>query len=152
MKHFIFILIFAVLLTACGPAVSPDSPISEPPLNSPKASMNNNPYAPQAGDLALTRGNLYLDSADVLVMESYPVQIAVNLKGNLPTPCNHLRAVIGVPDADKNIKIELYSVIDPNTMCTEVLEPFDVTLSLGSFPTGHYTVLINDEKVGDFDS
>jgi hypothetical protein len=149
MKHFIFILMLAALLAACGPAVLPDTPISD---SSPKASMDNNLYAPQAGDRALSRGNMYLDSANVLVMESFPVQISVNLKGSLPTPCNHLRAVIAEPDADKNIKINLYTVTDPNTMCTDVLQPFDVNLMLGSFPAGHYTVWVNGEKVGEFDS
>jgi len=159
MKTFIFILMLAVLLAACAPTSLPDAPVSEPPLVSPKATMtlpkpttNNNPYAPQTGDLALRRGNLYLDSADVLVMESYPVQIAVNLKGNLPTPCNHLRAVIDQPDADQNIKINLYTVTDPKAMCVQVLQPFEVNLMLGSFPGGHYSIWVNSEKVGEFDS
>lgn len=150
MKHFIFILLIVVLLAACGPAVLPDAPVSD--SSSPKAVMNNDLYLPQSSDRTLTRGSIYLDSTDMLIMESFPVQIAVNLKGNLSTPCNHLRAVIAKPDADKNIKIELYSVVDPNTMCTEVLQPFDVTLSLGSFSNGHYTVFVNDKKVGEFDS
>jgi hypothetical protein len=154
MKHFIYILIFIVLLTACGP-VSSDSHAARPIDSSsisPEAPMNNDQYAPQPGDDALTRGNVFLESINMLTMESYPVQVSVNLAGSLPTSCHNLRAIINMPDANKNINIELYSVIDPNLMCTQVLQPFEATLSLGSFPVGHYTVLINDEKLGEFDS
>jgi inhibitor of cysteine peptidase len=114
--------------------------------------MNNDQYAPQPGDDTLTRGKVFLESTNMFIMESYPVQVNVNLTGSLPTPCNKLRAVINTPDANKNIKIELYSVIDPDVMCAQTLQPFEATLSLGSFPAGHYTVLVNDEKLGEFDS
>jgi hypothetical protein len=154
MKHIIYIFILMVLLTACGP-VLPASPAArpiDPSLISPGVPMGNDQYAPQPGDSTLTRGGVFLESTNMLIKESYPVQVAVNLSGNLPTPCNILRAAVSLPDADKNIRIELYSVLDPEAMCAEVLQPFEVTLSLGSFPTGHYTVLVNDKELGKFDT
>jgi hypothetical protein len=154
MKHLISIYILTVLLTACG-SPPPDAPVArpiDPSMISPEAPMKNDQYAPQPNDAALTRGAVFLESTNLLIMESFPVQISVNLNGNLPTPCNDLRAVVSVPDADKNIRIDLYSVMNPDAMCAEVLQPFEITLPLGSFPPGHYQVWVNNEKLGEFDS
>ncbi len=98
------------------------------------------------------RGEIYLDLAEILIMESYPVQISLHLAGNLPDPCHDLRVVIGQPDGEKRISVEVYSVADPMTICGAMLEPVGVSLNLGSFPAGHYRVLVNEEIIGEFDA
>lgn len=98
------------------------------------------------------RGNVYLDSTDLLTMESYPLQFMLVLKGNLPTPCHHLRVAVSLPDTQNKIIIDVYSVTDPNAICTQVMEPFEENIPLGSFPTGHYTLWVNGEQVAEFDS
>ena len=85
-------------------------------------------------------------------MESFPVQIMLSLSGSLPTPCNQLRVVNHPPNDENQIHVDVYSVIDPTQVCVQVLEPFDANIGLGSFPTGHYTVWVNGEMVGEFDS
>jgi hypothetical protein len=87
-----------------------------------------------------------------LIRESYPPQITLSLQGNLPTPCHNLRAKISEPDAENKINVEVYTVVDPNMMCTQVLKPFQETVELGTFPNGHYSVFVNGELVGEFDS
>jgi inhibitor of cysteine peptidase len=109
-------------------------------------------YLPQAGDSNFSRGNVFIDSIDMLIMESYPIQVGLVLKGSLPTPCNQLRVVVNPPDEQNRIQIEAYSVIDPAQMCVQVLEPLDANIMLGSFPTGHYSVWVNGEMAGEFDS
>jgi inhibitor of cysteine peptidase len=109
-------------------------------------------YAPRAGDDALQRGNAYVNSADILTMESYPLQFAVVLKGDLPTPCNELRVAYNPPDAENKIQLEVYSVADPNAVCAQMLESFEQNVSLGSFPGGHYTVWVNGKQMGEFDA
>ena len=113
---------------------------------------NLQPYSPKPEDATLTRGKVFLDSTEILVMESYPVQIMLVLNGSLPTPCNQLRVEANPPDKQNRIQVEAYSVIDPEQMCIQVLDPFDANFGLGSFPTGHYSVWVNGEKVGEFDS
>jgi hypothetical protein len=137
--------------------VSPDQPVTQEPSNGVllppgNADVSENPYAPQPGDHMLSRGNVYLESTDLLILESYPVKVNLYLSGNLPTPCNQLRVVVPEADADNRIYIEAYSVIDPNAICIQVLEPFDTTISLGSFTSGHYEVYVNGELIGEFDS
>lgn len=110
------------------------------------------PYAPQPADADLLRGNVYLDSAQLLVKESYPPQVALSLRGSLPTPCHTLRVAVNPPNDLHQILVEVYSVVKADILCIEVLAPFDLQVQLGHFPEGHYTVLVNGKAVGEFDS
>jgi len=110
------------------------------------------PYAPQPDEIKLSRGNIFIEEKGLLIRESYPPQIALEISGNLPTPCNLLRAVIAEPDAENKINVDVYTVVDPNMMCTQVLKPFSENMELGTFPSGHYSVWVNGELAGEFDS
>jgi hypothetical protein len=48
--------------------------------------------------------------------------------------------------------LRVYSVINPAETCIQVIEPFEANIMLGSFETGHYTVLVNGEMAGEFDA
>ena len=147
MKHILFILTLSVfILTACGP-------VTDIPVN------NNEPSTPQTGgfipspaDSNLLRGNVYLDSTELLTMESYPLQFMLILRGNLPTPCHELRVAVSPPDSQNKIVVDVYSVADPNAICVQMLQPFEVNFPLGSFPAGHYTLWVNDQQTAEFDS
>jgi hypothetical protein len=164
MKRFPIFLLTATFLSACNgvQTVQTDNPSYPNEPSYPNAASYPNepvtanpmpqPYAPQPGDTALTRGVVYLDSEEIMVMESYPVQIMLVLEGSLPTPCNQLRVSANPPDEQNRIQVEVYSVIDPAKICAQVLEPFDANVGLGSFPSGHYLVIVNGKLVGEFDS
>ena len=148
-----------LLLVACSPfsatlppgsaqAPSPDTPVNNlTPLPPSQA-----PYAPQPGDDALQRGPAFVEATDLLVLESYPLQFNLSLSGELPTPCHELRIFVGEPDADNNIAVDVYSLVDPNAICIQVLQSFQASVNLGSFPTGHYTITVNGEAAGEFDA
>jgi hypothetical protein len=140
---------------ATGIQIQPQSPADDSttsPAEGTPAAMPANPLAPQPVDGGLERSNAYVDSAQLLTMESMPLQFSLNVKGSLPNPCHNLRATIAAPDAENKIVIDIYSVNDPTAMCTQVIEPFDVNLALGSFAAGHYTVWLNGQKVAEFDA
>jgi len=118
----------------------------------PTSEPRTNPFAPKPGDEQLTRGNVFLDEAGLLIRESYPPQISVALRGTLPTPCHELRAEISVPDQENKIAVDVYSVVDPDKVCIQVLEAFEEQIGLGTFPSGHYSVWVNDQLAGEFDS
>lgn len=111
-----------------------------------------NPFAPQLEDSKLTRGNIFIDESGVMIREGGPPLISVNISGNLPTPCHQLRAEISAPNPEHKISVFVYSVVDPDLICTEVLKPFTESIDLGTFASGHYTVWVNGELVGEFDS
>lgn len=139
------------LLSACAPIQSPpDSGVASPPRNTPSASRPD--YAPRPGDKQLTRGNVYIDSVEVLAKESYPPQFSIALKGNLPTPCHEVRINYTGLENENKIVLEVYSVTDPNKICAQVLQPFEQTLEIGSFSAGHYTVWVNGQKMAEFDA
>ena len=153
-------LLLISLLTACAPTQTPlpDTPVDSdtPPVSTPPPVddpiINEEPFLPRPGDKALHRGTVYLDSIDLLTLESYPLQFSLALAGNLPTPCNHLRVAVSPPDAENKIVVNVYSVTDPNAVCIQVLEPFEVSIPLGSYPSGHYTLWVNGEQVAEFDA
>ncbi len=122
------------------------------PLPGQPAAIPPSGYEPSTGDQSLQRGEVYLEMADskILSMESYPLQVSLVLKGNLPTPCHVLRVVVTPVDAEKRIQVEVYSVVDPNQMCTQVLEPFEATIPLGSYASGKYSVYVNGTLLGEF--
>jgi len=134
-------LLAALLLAACSAILpGPDGPVSS----------GDPSFQPRPEDAALQRGRAYINSADLLTMESYPLQFSLRVQGDLPTPCHQLRVDIQPSDAQGVIVLDAYSVIDPERVCAEVLQPFDVNLPLGSFPPGEYEIRLNGEKVAEF--
>ena len=150
------LLILILLGTACAPlepTPGPDTAVTSPPVDSiPTNEPSTNPLAPQPGDADLTRGEVYIHEASLIIRESFPPQISVTITGDLPTPCNQLRAEIHPPDAENKIVVEVYSVVDPDQVCVQVLEPFEESIDLGTYPTGHYIVWVNDQMAGEFDT
>ena len=157
MKRLLIIALLVALLTACTdnqPVVtkSPDFPVTQEPMNTPMPPEQSLPNDPQPGDELLSRGNVYMDTTELLTLESYPLQFSLSVSGDLPTPCHQLRYVVGQPDEQNNIEIEMYSVVNPDAICVQMLQAFDTSIPLGSFPAGHYTVSINGEQVAEFDA
>ena len=107
------------------------------------------PWEPQPGDDKLQRGNVYLDSQQILTLESFPPQFVLELKGNLPTPCHKLRVKVNPPDANRQIQVEVYSLADPAEICIQVLEAFQVSVPLKDLSSGTYQVSVNQQPVGE---
>ncbi len=158
MTGIFFLMLTAVVLAACGsgemvppsdPTRNPDTSVESPGVSPTQGGESALPYDPQPGDDALQRGNVYLDQASVLLMESFPPQVGVNLAGNLPTPCHSLRIAISEPDKDNNIRLDVYSVAPTDVVCAEVLKPFKANINLGSYPAGQYTILVNENQIGE---
>jgi hypothetical protein len=144
MLRFMTLIVYFMLLCACAPS----SPALQP---SPSPTPTGESYAPRAGDDALVRSKFFLDKAGTRVAKR-DGQFVVDLKGSLPTPCNQPRVVVDAPDAQNRIVLEAYSVIDPNRMCNQMVQPFEGTIALGNLPQGHYTVWVNGEEIGEIDA
>lgn len=163
MKRWNSLLLILLLLAACtstpaatqdpGATPPPDTAVTSPP-EQPGATSEpvENPLSPKPGDSSFTRSKAFVQEASLLIRESFPPQISLNIKGELPTPCNQLRAEIGAPTSDNEIHVDVYSVVNPDLMCTQVIKPFEENIDLGTFPSGHYSVFVNGELAGEFDS
>ena len=166
MKYLTTVFTIAFLIVACTqipmPSQSPilepstlppDAPVTSPPQNgSTPMETPDMPFAPKPNDKNLTRGNVFINESGLLIRESFPPQITLSLSGDLPTPCHELRADVKEPDSENKINVEVYSVVDPDQVCIQVLEPFQANIDLGTFPSGHYTVWANGEMAGEFDT
>ncbi len=129
MKAYAILIALFILLTACAfAAATPDG---------------------GAQDVAI-----YIKSTDLLVAESYPVQISLHVTGDLPTPCHSFNYSyqIGSPNDRFRIDVSAWSESDPDAVCVQVLEPFDVNIAIPmeGAPQGSYSVWLNGEKIGDF--
>lgn len=147
MKPFHFKSIFALLfvlvfVSACGAQATP------------AALQFDNPYAPQSGDSNLMAGDINVDSASVFMAKSQPPQLMVNFGYFQPTPCYQLRVEVSGPDEQKQISLKAYAVAEKDKPCAlmALATPLQASLNLGSLPKGHYTVVLNGDQIGEFDS
>ncbi len=157
MKYQTMFFLLALLIASCTPAtpdtLPPDSIVTNPlentmPVNDPPA----NPFAPKPGDVNLTRGEVFIKESGLLIRESSPPQIALFFSGDLPTACHELRALVSLPDTENKIMVDIYSVVDPDIICAQALEPFRENIELGTFPKGRYAVWVNGKFMDVFDS
>jgi hypothetical protein len=130
-------LLLAVLLSACGGADQPlDSTTPTTPTTAPV-------------EIPDDAGPVFVETTDILLMESFPVQVALHVTGNLPTPCHE--AVWKVEDDGTTLAVRLASITEPDVLCAQVLEPFDISIPLGDFESGTRVVTLNGDEVGDFE-
>lgn len=155
------LLAVMVLSTACGMVSTPATTDVPPDTQSPTVvspsrdqetedKEDSRPFAPQAGDQDLDQGDVQLEKTDLMIMESWPVQISLQVEGTLPTPCHQLRAKISEMGDDQRVEVEMYSLSHPDDICPQVLEPFDVNIPLGSYKDEGVSFWVNGEKVGEY--
>jgi hypothetical protein len=138
-KTFLLVMFALLILIGCK--------LLQVGSSQPQAS---DPLQPLPDEANMSRGEVTISSQELLVMESYPLQVALLIKGTLPTPCHQLRVDVSEPDDQNRIMVEAYSLVDPAQICAQVLQSFEENIPLGSYPDGTYTVLLNGEKVGEF--
>jgi hypothetical protein len=107
-------------------------------------------FAVLSSDVDLQYGPVYIEHMEIILKESNPVQVELLITGNLPTPCHQLRVVNAKPDEKGHIEIQAYTLSNPDTMCTQVLEPFTAIVPLGENAEGTYTFSINNEIKREF--
>ena len=90
-----------------------------------------------------------IDSAILLVMESYPMRVSLALRGELPSPCHELVWEVVGPN-DKNIvEVTTYAESDGGSFCIQMLEPFEHNIPIGDFTELDFRVRLNGEEMGD---
>ncbi|MGD2179237.1 MAG: hypothetical protein PVG71_15605, partial [Anaerolineae bacterium] len=132
MQSLSMVVLFPLLLTACGAlgAGAGKTPTEVPP-------------APGTGTAT---GMAEVEEIDILIMESFPVQVAVVARGTLRDVCTEIDEVHREFDADsKAFSVEITTVRDPDEVCAQVLAPFEERISLDVYglPAGTYTVDVN---------
>jgi hypothetical protein len=88
-----------------------------------------------------------IDSAILLMMESYPIRVSLALRGELPTPCHELVWEVVGPNEKNIIEVTTYAESDEGTFCIQMLEPFEHTIPIGEFTDLDFRVRLNGEDV-----
>jgi len=90
-----------------------------------------------------TIGLALVDEIDILILESFPVQINVIASGNLPDPCTEISEVLQEREGD-TFFITIKTYRSPG-FCIQVLAPFEeiIPLEVYGLPAGTYTVDVN---------
>lgn len=122
-----------MLAAACGDTSDgdPSSPITPP-------------TTVDDGD-DLIRGPVFISGVEIVLMESWPVQVRANISGDLPTPCHQFAYTVAAPGDDGTIDVDVYTLVVRDVNCAQVLDPFEESIPIGDFTEGDYTVLINGE-------
>ncbi len=91
-----------------------------------------------------TGTDIYIDSIEVFIMESFPVQASVLVQGNLADGCVSI-ADMSVVREDNTFAVTIETQRD-GEMCTEALVPFEenIPLDVLGLQAGTYTVAVND--------
>ena len=77
---------------------------------------------------------------------------SILVQGVLPNPCHQFTAKVSPPNANNEVHVDVYSLVDPNMMCTQVLVDFSETVELPALRSGAYSVWVNGENLGTLDT
>lgn len=144
--------VFLLFTGACGLPPQPAATPTPQPPNAPFIlQAEENPYAPQAQDNALKIGGVDITTINLLErFDLDPFRVEVKMLGSMPRVCNQLRVRVTPPNAQYQVRMEVYSLINPNIKCENVFQQFEAKILLGVYSTGRYTVWVNGGLVGDF--
>jgi hypothetical protein len=94
---------------------------------------------------SFTGGRAFVDSVDVLIMESFPVQINAVVKGYLNDGCTSIHEV-NTRQAGNTFLIDITTSRPKDVACTHTVVSFEEVISLDVYglKTGRYEVRAND--------
>lgn len=86
-----------------------------------------------------------VESIQVQILESYPVQVQAVIRGQLPDACTYIASVTQQREGT-TFRVRMITARNPNQLCAQVLTPFEqvVRLDVAGLPPGNYEVRVND--------
>jgi len=115
----------------------PDTDTARPSVDVPIGVAMNGLSMPSGASLHL------IESVEVIVMESFPMQIALNLTGYIPDGCTAPTQVVQSRDGNM-VMVRVFRTLPPETMCAAMASLYNDTIPLeGGFTSGHYTFDVN---------
>jgi inhibitor of cysteine peptidase len=143
-KKWILVLLFLISITAAACTAAAPEPTQMPIPAQPDLTLPT----PSVSGMVGERGqSAMVDQIDVLILESFPVQVNVRITGNLPDGCTYLDEFED-EQVENTFEITIWTVRDPEAMCTMALVPFEETVSLDvlGLEAGEYTVVVQEQS------
>lgn len=123
---------------------NPDEPVTHDPY----PVMDPTKVKPiSSEDLISGEERAYVDSMDIFIMESFPVQVSVQVYGNFPDGCTSFKEAQVIYDEEtQTFDVHLFTTRPKDAMCTQALVPFEenIKLDVNGLPAGTYTVKVYD--------
>lgn len=90
-----------------------------------------------------TIGLAPVEEIEIVILESFPVQVHVIASGNLPDPCTEIYEIN--KEREGNTFIVTIKTFRPPGLCIQVIAPFEeiIPLEVYGLPAGTYTVDVN---------
>lgn len=110
----------------------------------PTPAATNTPPPTTVADQEPQETQVSVESLEILLLESFPVQVNVIVSGNLPNGCSTLNEPRPRREGNTFV-INLVATQLPDEVCTQALVPFDqvIPLDVAGLPAGTYTVSVN---------
>ena len=84
-----------------------------------------------------------IENVDIVVLESYPMQIELHVTGYQPDGCD-FPVQVEQRRTDHTVVVEIFRVMPEDTMCPMTIESYDATIRIeGGFESGSYTFDVN---------
>ena len=141
MKSKILFSFLTVLFVAAAclslPVNNPDEPVSSDDITQPTPTVDHAKY--ELGERA------FVESVDPMFLESFPLQIQVQVTGSLPDGCTTVYRAESTREGDR-FTVRIFTLRERDAMCTQALVPFEVSVPLDVFglPAGTYQVMVYD--------
>jgi inhibitor of cysteine peptidase len=89
-------------------------------------------------------GQAVVESVDILILESFPVQVRAIAKGYHPDPCTKTKEITQKREGN-TFEVTITTERDGGQACIQVISPFEENLALDvvGLDAGTYTVTIN---------
>ena len=148
-SNFLLVVLILVmgLVVGCTPAGDDAPNAAATPTTDPNAPVSSDDPTPTpeptlSGDLVI--GTAIVNSVDLLMMESFPLQMNASIQGDFPDGCTSLGGVTQ-EQAGNVINITVMTTRPADQMCDQALAPFteSVPVDIYGLPAGEYTVNVN---------
>jgi hypothetical protein len=122
----VLLLLGALVMTACGPQLT-ETPMVETPA-----------------DHDVVRGEAIVETIEITILESFPVQLRVVARGTLPDGCTEIDGIRQERD-NQTFRVTIATARPADALCTEAIMPFEESISLDVYglSAGSYTVDVN---------
>jgi hypothetical protein len=111
----------------------PMLPTEAPPAVTEEANMNRQP--------------ILIDGVELIVLESFPVQLTVDVRGSVQDGCQF--PVMVEQSRDENtVTVEIFREMPPDVFCPMMIQDYNERIVLeGNFPLGEYVIRVNDFEI-----
>ena len=87
---------------------------------------------------------LVIEAVEVRVLESYPMQLTLQVKGYQQDGCQSPVQVAQSRDGSTVI-VQVYRTMLPGAICPQVIQSYEASIKLeGGYESGDYTIRVND--------